>query len=194
MRPRFQRNELRMWFGRTCPQTPYLACFMCLYTSTASTSSLATGHDSTENCFLPACYVRIVLIFQTCLLSLKILVMPMHSDLASLRSLLTCAHKCCWVRDPPPICSTHSCHPHTGNKSWVTSEEYLHTLSCVLVWLNEAIPRGSRVTTVGWRRGGRIHDTVTGNHGIPRLELSPCNQPLHVCSILITCWDTFIGT
>ena len=82
--------------------------------------------------------------------------------------LLTCAHKRGRIRIPHPICSTHSHHPPVGNKSWVTSEEYLGTLSCVLIGFNEAIPRNSWITAVDWRRGERIHYAIfSENHSAP---------------------------
>ena len=41
------------------------------------------------------------------------------------------------------------------HKPWVTSEEYLSSLSCVQIWVNGAICRDSRITTVdcGEERG-----------------------------------------
>ena len=62
----------------------------------------------------------------------------------------TCAHKSGRVRAPPPICSTHCPHPPSWNKPWVTSEEYLSSLSCVLIWINGTISWNTRITTVDW--------------------------------------------
>ena len=71
---------------------------------------------------------------------------------------LTCAHKTGRVRVPPPICSTHCSHPFSWNKPWVTSEEHLSSLSCVLIWTNWTISRVSGITTVGWRAKLKPHD------------------------------------
>jgi len=104
---------------------------------------------------------------------------------------LTCAHMSGRVRVPPPICSTCSHHCCIWNKSCVTSEGYLSTLSCVLIWQNEAIPRSSWITTVDWEEEGRrIHYTVTGNHGqLHWSSLSHCNQPIQVSHVSIMCRD-----
>ena len=51
------------------------------------------------------------------------------------------------VRVPPSICSTHCCHPPSC-KPWVTSEDYLSSLSCALIWINRAISRDSGIATV----------------------------------------------
>ena len=64
---------------------------------------------------------------------------------------LTCAPMISRVRVPPLICSTHCCHPPSWNKHWITHEQYLSSLSCVLIWLNGAIDRRSRITAVDWR-------------------------------------------
>ena len=89
---------------------------------------------------------------------------------------LSCAHVSGRVRVPPPICSTCS-HPCCiWNKSWVTTEGYLSTLSCVLIWSNETIPRGSWVTTVDWSRGGRICYIVTRNGILTRSSLYSCKS------------------
>ena len=64
---------------------------------------------------------------------------------------LTCAHDSCRVRVPPPICSTHCPYPPSWDKPWVTPEEYLSSLKCVLICLNETIYWESRVIAVGWR-------------------------------------------
>ena len=72
---------------------------------------------------------------------------------------LTCAHKSSRVRAPPPICSTHCPHPPSWDKPWVTSEEYLSSLSCVLIWFNGTIHRRSGIATVDWRAKLKPHDT-----------------------------------
>ena len=64
---------------------------------------------------------------------------------------LTSARKASRVRVPPPICCTHCCHPLSWNKLWVTFEEYLSSLQCVLIWFNGTIYRRSGITTVDWR-------------------------------------------
>ena len=82
---------------------------------------------------------------------------------------LTYAHKTIRIRVPPPICSTH-CHRHPSwDKPWVTSEEYLGSLSCILIWRhNRAIYRNSRITTVncgeereGTRKGALLRSDYT---------------------------------
>ena len=65
--------------------------------------------------------------------------------------MLTCACKTAWVRGPPSIRCTSSSLPCSWNKTWVTTEDYLSSLSCVLIWFNEAICRRSGITTVDWR-------------------------------------------
>ena len=85
----------------------------------------------------------------------------------------TCAHKSGRVRVPPPICSTHCPHPPSWNKPWVTSEEYLSTISCVFIWFNGTIHRNSGITTVDWRAKLKPHDTyqvVLGIHSVPALQ------------------------
>ena len=64
---------------------------------------------------------------------------------------LTCAHDSGRVRVPPSICSTHCLYPPSWDKPCVTFEEYLSSLSCVLICLNEAIYWENRVAAVGWR-------------------------------------------
>ena len=86
--------------------------------------------------------------------------------------ILTCAHSGS-VRVPPPICSTHCPHPPSWNKPWVTSEEYLSTISCVFIWFNGTIHRRSGITTVDWRAKLKPHDTyqvVLGIHSVPALQ------------------------
>ena len=64
---------------------------------------------------------------------------------------LTCAHKTSRVRVPSSIWCAHCpCLP-SWDKPWVTSEEYLSTLQCVLICLNGTISRVSGITTVYWR-------------------------------------------
>ena len=72
---------------------------------------------------------------------------------------LTCAHNSGRVRVPPAICSTHCPHPPSWNKPGVTSEEYLSSFSCVLIWINGTIHRRSGITTVDWRTKLIPHDT-----------------------------------
>ena len=56
------------------------------------------------------------------------------------------------VRVPPPICSTNCPHPPSWDIPWVTSEEYLSSLQCVLIRFNGAITRDSGITAVGWMK------------------------------------------
>ena len=65
--------------------------------------------------------------------------------------MLTCACKIAWVRGPPSISCTSSSHPCSRNKTWVATEEYLSSLSCVLIGFNGTIHRRSGITTVDWR-------------------------------------------
>ena len=65
--------------------------------------------------------------------------------------VLTCAYSSSWVRVPSTISCTHCPHPLSWDKPWVTSEEYLSSLQCVLIWLNGTISRDSGITTVDWR-------------------------------------------
>ena len=44
----------------------------------------------------------------------------------------------------------HSCHPPDWDKHWITSNKYLSSLSCVLIWLNRTICWESGVTAVDW--------------------------------------------
>ena len=73
--------------------------------------------------------------------------------------ILTCASKISRVRTPPLVCSTHCCHPLSWNKHWITPEQYLSSLSCVLIWFNGTIHRRSGITTVDWRAKLKPHDT-----------------------------------
>ena len=71
-----------------------------------------------------------------------------------IQTTYTCAHMITRVRVPPPMCSTHCPHPPSWDKHWVTSEEYLSSLSCVLIWFNGTIVRGNGSPTTDWGCGG----------------------------------------
>ena len=71
---------------------------------------------------------------------------------------LTIAHESGRIWGPGTIhCYSIWCticpHPPSWNKPWGTHEEYLCTTQCALVWINEAIPRTSRHSTVDWKKG-----------------------------------------
>ena len=70
--------------------------------------------------------------------------------------MLTCTCKTSRVRSPSSIRRTSSSHPCSWNSCCVALEDCLSTLTCVLKCLYKTIHRSNRITTVDWKREGRI--------------------------------------
>ena len=102
----------------------------------------------------------------------NIAIMYVYTDVCNARLApiveLTCAPMISWVRAPPLVCSTHCCHPPSWDKHWIASEEYLSTLSCVLIWINRAVHRRSGITTVDWREKIIAHECVESQYSHAR--------------------------
>ena len=75
-----------------------------------------------------------------------------HNSYIILPHHLTCAHQTSRIRSPPAICSTHCPHSPSWDKPWITPEEYLSSLSCVLIGSTGTISWKSGITTVYWRK------------------------------------------
>ena len=75
-----------------------------------------------------------------------------HNSYIILPYHLTCAHQTSRIRSPPAICSTHCPHPPSWDKPWITPEEYLSSLRCVLIGSTGTISWKSGITTVYWRK------------------------------------------
>ena len=86
---------------------------------------------------------------------------------------LTCAHKSGRVRVPPSICSTHCSHRPSWDKPRVTLDEYLSSLSCVLVCLNGTITRSNWQSTTDWNSNVQ----------------NAANNPLFRWDIMIVCYN-----